>query len=212
MSTWKVRQAGAARTQATTTPAAILTGLRDGTWEPTDEVMAPGDTEWVTIEAHPYFEEAMLDIEPAPPQYEQDESRLDMNPLIDVALVLLIFFILTTSYASLRRVIDLPTTQDPDEGAQEVVIQREEVESDMIVVTARTESGKPVIEIEGKRVSESELPTAIADEMKRSGKKKLIYEAKNVQWGTVVAILDAAKGAGVQEVLRNTGPPIEIEE
>ena len=43
-----------------------------------------------------------------PPGEAPDETRLDMNPLIDVALVLLIFFILTTTYESLRRAIDLP--------------------------------------------------------------------------------------------------------
>lgn len=212
MSTWQIRQAGVPQTRATITPEAILQGLREGTWEPDDEVMGPGDSEWVTIEAHPHFEEAMHDIEPAPPHYEEDEARLDMNPLIDVALVLLIFFILTTSYASLRRVLDVPPTQDPGAAAQEVVISHEQVESDMIIVIARTENGKSVIEVQGNRVPESELQSAITDEIKKSGKTKLIYESHDVQWGTVVAILDAAKGAGVSEVLRNTGPSIEAEE
>ena len=39
-----------------------------------------------------------------------------MNPLIDVCLVLLIFFILTITYASLERAIDVPQLNPDQKG------------------------------------------------------------------------------------------------
>src|SRR5260370_2783852 len=70
--------------------------------------MGRQDTGWVAIESHPDCAGAAADIEPPPAKIHEDETRLDMNPLIDVCLVLLIFFILTTSYAALQKVLDMP--------------------------------------------------------------------------------------------------------
>ena len=114
MKDWLVRLDGATDAVSVPTPQRVLEGLRDGDWEPTDAVRGPGDRDWLAIEDHPVFAEAVAEMGPPPPE-KPDETRLDMNPLIDVALVLLIFFILTTSYASLRRAIELPPSPSDEE-------------------------------------------------------------------------------------------------
>ena len=106
---WKVRHAGSPRAVDGLTLAQVLDGLEQARWDPTDEVMGPDDVNWTPIEQHPQLEEAAAALEP-PPQPNEDEARLDFNPLIDVALVLLIFFILTTSYAALQKVLDMPSS------------------------------------------------------------------------------------------------------
>ena len=88
---WKVRHEGSPRAVEDLTPGQIAQGLIDGHWEPTDEVMGPQDTEWVPLENHPNFATVALEVEPPPPREHEDESRLDMNALIDVCLVLLVF-------------------------------------------------------------------------------------------------------------------------
>ena len=44
-------------------------------------------------------------------------------------------------------------------------------------------------------------PTAIAKYVKEKGKTELVIDAKGVEWAAVVAIQDAAQGAGVQRAL-----------
>src|SRR5262245_36557998 len=94
---WKIRHEGSPRHLDGLTLAQVAEGMRDGQWGPTDEVMGPHDTAWVAIEAHPDLAELAASLE-APAPAHPDETHLDMNALIDVCLVLLIFFMLTTSY------------------------------------------------------------------------------------------------------------------
>src|SRR5690348_13026470 len=105
---WRVRHQGSPKSKELPGPVEVLEGLRDGHFEATDEVMGPGDLARQPLESHPTFAEAVADLEEPPPRPHPDESRLDMNPLIDVALVLLIFFILTTTYDAIRKVLELP--------------------------------------------------------------------------------------------------------
>src|SRR5690349_2395888 len=105
MSAWYVRKEGSPEVLALPTAVEVLTGLRDGNFLPTDEVKGPTDATWRAIEVHPTFAEAAEYIDPPPPEVA-DDTHLDMNPLIDVCLVLLIFFILTITYASIERALD----------------------------------------------------------------------------------------------------------
>ncbi|HYT87105.1 MAG TPA: biopolymer transporter ExbD, partial [Gemmataceae bacterium] len=114
--TWKIRHEGSPKFIQGLTLAQVVEGLRDGLWEPTDEVMGPSDATWVALENHPQFAEVAADLEP-PPRREEDETRLDMNALIDVCLVLLIFFMLTTTYAvAVQKLIPLPTVAEDKKG------------------------------------------------------------------------------------------------
>src|SRR5262245_65748251 len=101
MSTWKVRHEGSPKSTEGLTYEQALQGLLDGRWEPTDEVMGPSDTTWVAFENHPHFAEIAADIEPPPPRSHDDQTRRDINPLIDVWPALPVFLILPPKYAHL---------------------------------------------------------------------------------------------------------------
>src|SRR5947209_2411794 len=106
---WQIRHEGSPRVVRNLTLPQIVEGLRDGLWEPTDEGMGPGETRWRALESHPQLVATVLEMEPARPARPPEATSLDMNALIDVCLVLLIFFILTTSYANLvQKVVPLP--------------------------------------------------------------------------------------------------------
>src|SRR5262245_16889046 len=108
---WKIRHEGSPRSMEGLELAQIIVGLRDGLWEPTDEVMGPQDRQWVAIENHPQLAQVAADLEPPPARAHPDETRLDFNALIDVCLVLLIFFFLTTTYATaVQKVVPMPAT------------------------------------------------------------------------------------------------------
>ena len=100
---WQLRREGATTPIPLPSAQAVIDGVKDGEWAASDEVRGPGDTAWRRIETHPQFEEAIGEMEePELPPVE--ETHLDMNPLIDVSLVLLVFFMLTTVVAAVSPV------------------------------------------------------------------------------------------------------------
>ncbi|HEV3261583.1 MAG TPA: biopolymer transporter ExbD, partial [Gemmataceae bacterium] len=191
---WKVRHQGSPRSIDGLRLAQVVEGLQDGLWEPTDEVMAPQERQWVSIESHPQLVEIVAELEPPLVKEREDETRLDMNPLIDVALVLLIFFILTTSYAMLQKVLEMPATKEGKPPGQIVKVKQADVRKFTIKVTARQENGKPVIMVEDEEVDQKNLVGALRQYVKDTQKTEMLLDAKGVNWGTIVAIQDAAKG------------------
>src|SRR5262245_35134785 len=95
---WTVRHQGSPRQVSGLTLQQLIEGLQDGQWDSTDEVKGPQDTAWLAIEEHPQLADVVHDLDPLEIVHEEEPTHLDMNALIDVCLVLLIFFILTTSY------------------------------------------------------------------------------------------------------------------
>jgi biopolymer transport protein ExbD len=199
-SAWRVRHAGSPRTIDGLDPQQIAEGLQDGLWEPTDEVRGPDEMEWVAIEEHPLFAEAAADIESPPAGGHGDETHLDMNPLIDVCLVLLVFFILTTSYALLQKRLDAPepSNQDPDKV---LPVKAEDVQRQMIVTMVRLENGEPVIRVEGGRVTMENLATELRKRKVQTLKTILLLDVDGeVPHGTVVKVQHAAQQAGMEKV------------
>jgi biopolymer transport protein ExbD len=201
MSTWRVRHEGSPASFDLPSAQRVLDGLRDGDWAPTDEVRGPNDTAWVAIENHPQFSEAVADMEP-PPAPHPDETRLDMNPLIDVALVLLIFFILTATYTTLRRAIELPPEPAEDAHSKQAqTVKYEDIKDRVFTVRVRMEEGLPVIKIEDRVVLLGEVDTAMQEYVRATGRKELWADvAPDVPWGIEAKIYDAAKGADVHQI------------
>jgi biopolymer transport protein ExbD len=173
-------------------------GLLDGDWELTDEVQGPGESQWQVIEDHPAFEELALDIEEPPPAPHDDEGHLDMTPLIDVCMVLLIFFILITTVAALQKQIEAPTTS---EGKVTVpVITKKQLDEQMIHVKATMVNGEPEIRMEGEVVP---LESLVAKLKLAAGgtKTTLLLEHDDfVTQEVVVQIIDQAKKANLSRI------------
>jgi biopolymer transport protein ExbD len=198
--TWKIRHEGSPRSIEGLTLAQVMEGLQDGLWEPTDEVQGPDDPDWVAIENHPQLAEAAADLEPPPPRTYDDETRLDMNALIDVCMVLLVFFILTTSYAALQKRLALPNVTGQEAGIP--TITDKEVAEQMIHVTVKMEDGKPVFRVEKKQVPEERLLAELKGFVKQTSRTRLLLEHDaDVPHGAVVAVQDAAQGAEMNRVL-----------
>lgn len=197
---WLVRQSGDPTPRPVPTAEAVLVGVRDGDWETTDEVRGPDERVWVPIEEHPAFADAVAEMGPPPPE-PVDETHLDMNPLIDVALVLLIFFILTATVSSLRRTIEVSPPQPEDSGARPpsqkaledrtftLIVSLDEREEPTAKVT--TGSSEQVIAFD-------ELEKKLTEVVKSTGRKEMILKMHNdLRWKTEVQIRSAATEAGV---------------
>jgi len=202
MSAWLIRQQGSPAAVSVPTAGSVAEGLRDGNWLPTDEVRGPTDTKWLSIESHPVFAEIAEEVEPQRPPAASDD-HLDMNPLIDVCLVLLIFFILTITYASLERAIDVPPVTPDDKGPSQKV-QLKDIRDRVFVVTANMDGEKVVVKIEKKEVPQDQILNEMKSVINATGRKEMVLDVdKDVPWGVVTAILDAAKGNGVHNIIKN---------
>jgi biopolymer transport protein ExbD len=197
---WKVRHQGSPTAMSDLTLAQVVDGLVEGRWEPTDEVMGPNDTAWVPIEMHPQLAEIAAELEPPPPRHYDDETHLDMNALIDVCLVLLIFFILTTSYAVLQKRLEAPgVSAEKVKGPP--VITKAKIDQQMIFVTVHMEDGKPVLRIEDRVVDLNRLEYELYQYRRATKKTQLLLLLDDdVPHRINIAVQDAAKGADLQGV------------
>jgi biopolymer transport protein ExbD len=210
--TWQVRHEGSPQVVQGLTLPDIVHGLRDASWEPTDEVMGPGENTWTAIENHPQLAEYADELEPPPSRHGGEATSIDMNALIDVCLVLLIFFILTTTYATaVQKVVPMPSVKSEADSKVRVV-RPDEVKKRMIRLQAqRDAAGKSVFRLElqpisvlaedGQTLDGDKLRAALEPYVRgEEGKNEVLLDAQGVSWGMVVAIQDAAKSAGVRTV------------
>jgi biopolymer transport protein ExbD len=207
---WKIRHEGSPRYLDGLSLAQVVEGLRAGQWEPTDEVMGPQDRTWVALEDHPQLAEVAAELEPSSRSHD-DETHLDMNALIDVCLVLLIFFMLTTTYvAAVQKTVPLPTPDEQTSGVKRV--RADQVKRQMIRVEASADkSGKVTVRVEKQTVTVmgTDGRTLDADRFREAllpyvhgpeRKTEMLLDARAVLYGTVIALQDAARSAGVRVV------------
>src|SRR5260370_34298135 len=197
---WKVRHEGSPRTVNDLTPGQIAQGLEDGQWEPTDEVQGPGETTWTPIESHKVFAEVADELDLTPPKHHEDVTHLDMTALIDVCLVLLVFFILTTGYAALQKMLELGKLTDDKNGVRYVT--EKQVNELMLQISVTKEGDKSEMRLEKEVIRPAELPARPSELGKQTKKVNLLVaHDPDVPWGDVVPIQDAAKFAGIQDAV-----------
>jgi biopolymer transport protein ExbD len=205
MTTWKVRQEGSPQVRSGLSLQQVLENLEEGEWGPTDEVRGPDDPDWKQFEDHPVFADAVA-FEPLPTP-EQDETHVDMTPLIDVTMVLLVFFILLFTYSVLEKHLEAPNASS--RGAGPAVITKADVQNQMIQVSARRENGKTVFRVEDKEVPRERLEAEMSSFVRQTKHTTLLLDAApDVPHGDTVYIEDKAKGAGMERVLL-LAPPEE---
>jgi biopolymer transport protein ExbD len=198
---WNIRHEGSPQSVDGVTAEDILDGVKEGLWETSDEVMGPDDAAWTPLERHPVFAQAMADHEPPPPKRPDDETRLDMNPLIDVALVLLIFFMLTTTYEELRKEFNPPGDIQPN--PQGKAVKADDLRKSAVMASARMDGDQIVYRVEDEVVAEDQLEDRFKELIESSGRMDLAMEVDpDVPWKAFVRIQDAAAGAKFQQIIR----------
>lgn len=117
------------------------------------------------------------------PRTRRETTLINLTSLIDVVFLLLIFFMVSTSFALIRGIkVDLPTTTTP----------QEKIEQNIVI--SITKEGKIYL---GKRqISKTELVKTLKRQI---GKKKslvVINADKDTRHGMVVEVMDLAKQGG----------------
>jgi len=125
----------------------------------------------------------------------EDMAEINIIPLVDVMLVLLIIFMVTAPLSISGIKVDLPTSKAKSTS----------IDEDRIVLTV-TRKGEFAIE-------KSTIPAAaLLDKMRaiyqhREKKELYIRADRDVPYGRVVDAMSAAKQAGVSKISMLTQPP-----
>jgi biopolymer transport protein ExbD len=193
---WAVRVEGATAVEGLSLEQ-VAEGLDEGRWGPTDEVRGPDERDFVPLETHPQLEEAAA-LEPLPAPHDE-ETSIDMTPLIDVCLVLLFIFILILVVAKLVKQLDAPDA--PRNEAGRLVITPDQAKKQSIHVVVAREDGRTVYRIEDKAVAPDQLESMLTQFVRTTNHTRLLLEAgDDVPHGDVIAVEDAAKGAHMEKV------------
>jgi biopolymer transport protein ExbD len=129
------------------------------------------------------------------------DPRMDITSLIDVVLLLVVFFMLTTTFIGAPAIkVNLPTS-----SAKEVSKEQREVK-----VTI-TKDGKlyvdPAISGSGDPISLKELGKVLDKVARENPDAVVIIRAdENTTHGNVVAVMEAAKNSGLNKLAIATKP------
>ncbi|MGI2261129.1 ExbD/TolR family protein [Shewanella sp. GXUN23E] len=120
---------------------------------------------------------------------EMEETKIDMTPLLDIVFIMLIFFIVTTSFVK-------PTGVAYD--SPESSSQPNSKKGENILITVNKTG---IIKIANRQVDIERL-TANIEQMRAEAPEAsvLILADKETRHGLVVKVMDQAKTAGVEKV------------
>ncbi|MBU4305149.1 MAG: biopolymer transporter ExbD [Candidatus Omnitrophica bacterium] len=121
-------------------------------------------------------------------ELERGQKEINITPLVDMVFLLLIFFMLTSSFIVLPGItINLPKA-----------VTSEIIKEKNLILTINSDN---VLYLNEKPITFSEL-TGFLDEMVKSKQEKpiLIKADKDTQLGTVVKVWDICRKVGVSQI------------
>jgi biopolymer transport protein ExbD len=126
------------------------------------------------------------------------DDEMDLTPMVDVVFQLLIFFMVTASFA-LHKTIQTPTPDENQKGATQSIQSLEELEGVAILVRIDGQNG---IFIDDEPLTDdSRIADALRDKMRKEQKSEIIITADAAAWHrTVVKVVDAGNEVGMQKI------------
>lgn len=115
---------------------------------------------------------------------EADSGRYDFAPMVDVMLVLVIFFMLASNLIGIERRlgIQLPQAQSGSNATTQ------------LVTVTLSKTGE--IEVDGTLVGLNDLEDALKPKLAQSGGKVVLRADRAAPYGNVVKVMDTVKRAG----------------
>lgn len=128
------------------------------------------------------------------PRFTRRDTILDLTPMVDVVFLLIIFFMVSTTFITLESglPVDLPQ-------ARSATAQTSEVPT--VTVT-----GERAIFLAGSQVQEADLVAVLQAQLEASGQGTVVLRAdQTVPHGLTVRVMDLIRQAGAQRISIATG-------
>ena len=120
--------------------------------------------------------------------YKQEEAQVDLTPMLDIVFIMLIFFIVTSSFVK-ESGIDVERPK-----ASNIVVQKEA--GIFVAITSSND-----IYIDKQMVDEAQVQARLESLLNESPSRSLVIQADERAFnGVVVKVMDAAKSAGVEHI------------
>lgn len=198
---WQLRHEGSPQPvpQALTTEQ-IVEGMRDGVYAISDEVRGNGNNKWVKLEKHPHFAEVAEVVQEIESQvfHEPEDDNIDMNPLIDVCLVLLVFFILATTMSVMEKVLNLPKNQMPDKTPRPLTADQVQK---YIMVKVEKKGAATIFKVNDYETTEANMLREL-ERMIKEGKSEMILDiGPGVDFGNYTLVIDKSHEARITKIL-----------
>jgi biopolymer transport protein ExbD len=198
---WRLRHEGSPQpVPQPLTSEQIVEGLKDGVYATTDEVRGSTDPKWLAIESHPHFAEVSEVIQAMEDEagHEVEDNNIDMNPLIDVCLVLLVFFILATTMSVMEKVMSLPPNQQ-DTKLRDLP---ETLAKQYIMFKVEKKGTVTNYNINGYDTVKEEDVLRELERFVKEGKTTMILDiAPNVEFNAYIFAKDVATQARIEKIL-----------
>ncbi len=129
-------------------------------------------------------------------------AEINIIPLVDVMLVLLIIFMVTTAFTKDTGLkLDLPTAKSSQAGAQS--------SDDLVVALGRGNQ----ITLDGEPSSETQIAAAMRARVQQNPRTRVVIKGDGrVAYARVVRIMDLARQAGLKSVALGTRLPEQSSE
>ncbi len=127
---------------------------------------------------------------------DQDTSvSIDLTPIIDMVFLLLIFFLVATTFHQTEREMKIALPAASSAGPISTALRE-------IIINVDLEGA---IIISGKTIEPEDLRTIITDAVALNPDQKITVRGdKNTAYANIIRVLDICKGSGVQEPYLDT--------
>ncbi len=123
-------------------------------------------------------------------------SEINVTPLVDVMLVLLIIFMVTAPMLQTGIDVELPETRNVNDVNPE----------ERIILSISREGN---IYYGSEEINFSAIPDYLQKDAKSPKDSIFLRADKDVQWKSIVSVIDAIRGAGFSEIKLVTKPFVE---
>lgn len=129
--------------------------------------------------------------------HTESTALIDLTPVIDMVFLLLIFFLVATTFHQTEREMQIALPEAAAAGPISMALRE-------IVINIDAE-GKIIVA--GEPRSPEDLKTIVTEAVAGNPDQKVTVRGdKNASYGMIAVVLDICKGAGIQEPFLDTVP------
>lgn len=127
----------------------------------------------------------------------ESPPTIELTPIIDIVFLLLIFFLVATTFQQSEREMQIALPEAESGGPISVTLRE-------LIVNVQADGA---IIVSGRNVSEADLRAIVSEAVEANPDQKVTIRAdRNATYDQVVGVLDACKASGIQEPYLDTVP------